>query len=109
MVDRVVVLRAEDAESFVADGCAALADAVNEIRLVVSSDSVLVDAYAEMVVAYARLVRPRLLEEDSTVRLAVMDHLVERVAEVRSGLIALPVLDIVDRLHGELTGESARA
>ena len=33
MADRIVMLRAHDAVSFVADGCAALVEAVNEIRL----------------------------------------------------------------------------
>lgn len=37
-----------------------------------------------------------------------MDHLLERLAQARCGLIAPPVLDIVDRLHGELTHDHAR-
>ena len=61
-----------------------------------------------MVVAFARLVRPRLLDDRETVRVAVMDHLPVRLVQARAGLIALPVLDIVDRLHGELTQDHAR-
>jgi len=37
-----------------------------------------------------------------------MDHLLGRLTEARTGLIALPVLDIIDRLHGELTQDHAR-
>ena len=106
MVDRVVVLHADDGLS--ADACAAMADAVNETRLVTSGHANLVEAYAEMVVAFARLVRPRLLDYGETVRVAVMDHLLGRLTEARTGLIALPVLDVVDRPHGELTQDHAR-
>ena len=108
MVDRVVVLHADDGLSFIADGCAVMADAVNETRLVTSGHADLVEAYAEMVVAFARLVRPRLLDDGETIRVAVMDHLLDRLTEARTGLIALPVLDVVDRLHGELTQDHAR-
>ncbi len=107
MVDRVVVLHADDGLSFIADACAAMADAVNETRLGTAGHADLVEAYAEMVVAFARLVRPRLLDDGETVRVAVMDHLLDRLTEARTGLIALPVLDVVDRLHGELTQEHA--
>jgi hypothetical protein len=85
-----------------------MADAVNETRLVTAGHADLVEAYAEMVVAFARLVRPRLLDDGETVRVAVMDHLLDRLMQARTGLIALPVLDIVDRLHGELTQDHAR-
>ena len=108
MVDRVVVLHADDELSFIADACVVLADAVNETRLVTAGHSDLVEAYAEMVVAFARLVRPRLLDDGETVQVAVTDHLLERLAQSRSGLIAPPVLDIVDRLHRELTQDHAR-
>lgn len=108
MADRVVVLHSDDGLSFIASGCAALAEAANELRLVTSAGGELLDAYAEMVLAYGRLVRPRLLEANEAVRVAVLDHLVERLAQARSGLISLRVIDIVDRLHAELTRESAR-
>ena len=107
MVDRVVVLHADDGLSFVADACAVMADAVNETRLVTAGHADLVEAYAEMVVAFARLVRPGLLADSETVRVAVMDHLLDRLTEARTGLIALPVRDVVDRLHGELAEDHA--
>ena len=107
MVDRVVVLHADDGLSFIADACAAMGDAVNETRLVTRGHANLVDAYAEMVVAFARLVRPRLLDDGETVRVAVMDHLLDRLTEARTGLIALPVVDVIDRLHGELSQDHA--
>jgi len=108
MVDRVVVLHADDGLSFIADACAVMADAVNETRLVTAGHADLVEVYAEMVVAFARLVRPQLLDDSETVRVAVMDHLLDRLTEARSGLIALSVLDVVDRIHGELTQAHAR-
>jgi hypothetical protein len=108
MVDRVVVLHADDGLSFVADACAVMADAVDETRLVTAGHADLVEAYAEMVVAFGRLVSPRLLDDGETVRVSVMDHLLDRLVQARAGLIALPVLDIVDRLHGELTQTTAR-
>lgn len=83
MVDRVVVLHADDGLSFIADACAVMADAVNETRLVASGHTNLVEAYAEMVVAFARLVCPRLQDDGETVRVAVMDHLIDRLTEAR--------------------------
>lgn len=97
--DRVVVLRAGDPMSFLADACAAAADAVNETRAWRDSDTALIDMYAELVVAYARLTR----SERTGARLAVTDHLMERVAQVRAGVINTPLGDIADRLHSELT------
>jgi hypothetical protein len=108
MVDRVVMSHADDGLSFIADACAVMADGVNETRLVTASHADLVEAYAEMVVAFARLVRPRLLDEGATVRVAVTDHLLDRLVQARTGLIALPVLDIVDQLRGELTRDHVR-
>ncbi len=101
MVDRVVVLHADDGLSFITDPCAVMADAVNETRLVTAG-------HADLVDAYIRLVRPRLLDDGETVRVATMDHLPGRLTEGRPGLIALPVLGAVDRLHGELTQDHAR-
>ncbi len=108
MVDRIVVLHADDGRSFIADACAAMADSVNETRLVTAGHSELLDAYAEVVVALTWLVRPRLMEDGETVRVAVIDHLLDRLSQARTGAIALPVVDIVDRLHGELTRDYAR-
>jgi hypothetical protein len=107
MADRIVVLRAHDAVSFVADGCAALADAVNEVRLQRRGDEELIRAYAAMVVAYSRVQRDELSVRGETARLAVIDHLVERLGQAGAGEINISVLDIVDRLHGELTREPA--
>lgn len=95
---RVVVLRPDDPIAFMADSCAAAADAVNEIRSWRESDSRLLDVYTELVVAYARLVRA----ERSGARLAVIDHLIQRVTQARNGEIA-GLAYIVDRLHGEIT------
>jgi hypothetical protein len=105
MTDRVVVLRDDDGLSFVADACATLADSVNGIRAARRSDEDLVGVYAEMVRAYARLIRPRLIAKGETVRLAILDHLLERLDQAQTGARAVPVVDIVDRLHGELERE----
>jgi hypothetical protein len=63
MPDRVVVLRSHDPLSFVADTCAALADAVNEPHVWSPSHGELVAAYAGLVRAYAGLVRPSVQDE----------------------------------------------
>ncbi len=99
--DRVVVLRRDDPLGFLADACAAAAAAVSEPRT--WRPSAMIDLYAELVVAHARLVRPHL----HVSRLAIVDHLVGRIAQARSGEIATPLVDIVDRLHGELASERA--
>ncbi len=69
MVDRVVVLPADDGMSYIADACAVMADAVNETRLSASGHADLADVYAEMVVGFARPVRPRLLDDGRPFRL----------------------------------------
>lgn len=56
-----------------------------------------------LVVAYARLVRPHF----HGFRLAMVDHLVGRVAQARGGEITTSLVDIVDRLHPELAPERA--
>jgi hypothetical protein len=100
--ERVVVLHPEDGISFVADACAAVADAVNGVRPARSGEVELTNVYAEMVRAYARLVRPRLIDRREDVRVAVIDHLLGRLDEAEAGARAIQVVDIVDRLHGEL-------
>ena len=102
MSERLVVLRPVAAVTFVADACAALADATNERP----HDDELVNVYAEMVRAYAHLLRPALVEgPNATARPAVVDHLLERMRQSRAGETSLRLLDIVDQLHGELTRE----
>lgn len=108
MTDRIVVLKADDPVSFVAEACAALADAVNEIRIQRRGDVVLVKAYAEMVVAYAQLLRPELSAQGDA-RLAIIDHLVMRLRQAQADEITMSVQEIVDRLHGELTRELVSA
>ena len=63
----------------------------------------MVDVYAELVVAYARLARPHF--RGSSV--AILDRLVGRVVQARSGEIRTSLVDIVDRLHGGLASELA--
>jgi ethanolamine utilization protein EutA (predicted chaperonin) len=77
--------------SFIADACAALADAVDEIRIQRRGDAVLVKAYAEMVVAYGQLLRPQLAAQGDVARLAIIDHLVMRLQQAQEGQITMPV------------------
>ena len=108
MGDRVVVLRAADGIGFVADACAALAGAVNGIRVTRSTDGHLVEADTELVVASSRLVRRQLADDPAqAVRITIIDHPVGRIRQAQAGEITIAVLDIVDRLHGEVTREPA--
>ncbi|WP_429428581.1 hypothetical protein [Nocardia sp. GAS34] len=96
----IVILRREDPLAFVADACAALAEENNRIRAVGQDDTrQLVQTYAELVISYAHLARPTL----TSARADIIDHLVDRVSQAQTGDIGIPLLDIVDRLHGELT------
>lgn len=57
---------------------------------------------------YSRLVRRQLeTEPANTAQVNIIDHLVERVRQGRAGPISLPVPDVVDRLHAELTRHPA--
>jgi hypothetical protein len=108
MTDRVIVLHPNEALSFVADACAALADIVNEIHVSRPGDTELTNVYTEMVRAYAHLLRPALADQpDMKTRLAVIDHLLDRLHQAQQGEILTPVLDVTDRLHAELTREMA--
>jgi len=102
MTDRILVLRKGDPLSLVADACAALADAVNEPHSWSSAHDDLVAAYAAMVRAYAGLVRPTITEE---VRRRVIDHVLDRLGQAERGEIVTSVVDIVNRLHGELVSQ----
>lgn len=107
MVDRIAVLRSSDPIGFVADACAALAESVNEIRVSGPGDEQLLAAYAEMVLAYSRLVGAELAIADNVTQLAIVDHLIDRLRQAQDGTINIPVIDIVDRLHAELAREPA--
>ena len=62
-----------------------------------------------MVTAFARLLQPRLVARHEDVRVAVIDHLLGRLEEAQAGIRAVTVIDIVDRLHGELVREDVFA
>jgi hypothetical protein len=104
MADRIVVLRSDDALSFVADTCAALADAVNEPHVWSPAHDELVAAYAATVRAYASLVRASVHDE---VRGRIIDHVLGRLGQAERGEILTPMADIADRLHGMLASEPA--
>ena len=103
MGDHVVVLRSDDPFAFVADACAALADLVNETRLSRSSDQVMIETYAELLVTFANVSRPYLAaDSSSSTQLEIIDHLVERLRQSQGGEFNVRVLDVADRLHAEL-------
>lgn len=78
------------------------------VRLVRPSDQALVDVYAELVIAYSRLVGRQLAGDPAaSARVNIIDHLVERLRQARNGEMTIPVLDVVDRLHAELTRQPA--
>ena len=102
MTDRVVVFASDLPKQFLIDVCAALADATNEPYVWVSADEELVTVYAEAVIALARVRRTELEEHPgSQVHLAVIDHLVQRIEQIRAGEIGFRLADVVDRLHAE--------
>lgn len=118
MGDRLVVLHDGDGLGFLADGCAVLAEEVLPVRLVRTTDGSLicgagddtVEVYAELVVAYSRLVRRRLERDPAgTVRVKIFGHLEERIRQALAGEITLPILDLVDRLHGGLSRDPVDA
>jgi hypothetical protein len=104
MPDRIVVLRDRDPFAFVADACAAVADAVNEPHAWSVAHDELVDAYAAMLRAHPSLVR-HTLPDGVTGR--IIDHVLERLGQAERGEIVTPVTDILDRLHGLLVNEPA--
>ena len=114
MGDQVLILRRDHPLDFVDNACAANtassgwgeappADLVNEIRVSRMGDQLLIETYAEMLRAYSNLLRPALMSDPScATQVKVIDHLVERLGQARAGEISIPLLDIADRLHGEL-------
>ncbi len=102
MSQRIVILRDHDPVSFVADGCAALADAANELHVWSAGHEELLAVYAAMVRTYAGLVRPSI---DDEAKGRIIDHVLERLGQAERGEIMAPVLDIADRLHGELVND----
>jgi hypothetical protein len=98
MSDQVLILSRDNPLDFVANACAALADFVNELRVSLVGDHLLIETYAEMLRAYSNLLRPALVGDPScAVHVKVIDHLVERLDQARVGEISIPLLDIVDR------------
>jgi hypothetical protein len=100
MAESIVILRTGDPVGFVAAACAAAAEQANRIRVAGPGHRDLARVYAELVVAYSHLVRRDL---DDLVRSNIIEHLVGRVREAQNGDVAIPLLDVVDRLHAELT------
>jgi hypothetical protein len=94
------VLRSGQSLQFLMDTCAALADDVNEPHAWTNADQGLLNVYAEVVTALARLRREELAGR-SEAKVAIIDHLIERVRQTRAGEISMRLADVLDRLHAE--------
>ena len=104
--ERIVVLRSGQSLQFLMDACAALADDVNEPHAWTNADEELLNVYAEVVTALARLRREELAGgSESNVQVAIIDHLIERVRQTRAGEISMRLADVVDRLHAEAVNQ----
>lgn len=84
MTDQLVVLRSDDGLSFIADGCAALATAVNAIGVAGGRRQQLIDVYAEMVAAYARITRQHRVASTTPLARSSPGLGARRVAAMRS-------------------------
>ncbi len=104
MSQRVVQYRPGEPLAFLADVCGALADAIPDTDVGDPDRAELTAVYAEVVCAYARIVRPEfaLLPEGSDVWPRVIDHLLERVRQARAGEISLDLTDIAEQLHARI-------
>lgn len=110
MSERIIVLRSEQPMRFLIEVCAALADAVNEPHAWRPSDAELLTVYAEAVSALAHIRRAQLAERSGAeVPIAIIDHLIERLRQVRAGEIEIPLADVIDRLHAEAVSDLATA
>src|SRR5437879_3039318 len=98
--ERIVVLHEETPAAFLADACRAVAEAVNSVHVAGPGQEALVDVYAELVGAYARLQMGR--SEVSDTERNVMTHLLERIRQARAGEIEMPLADIADQLHARV-------
>src|SRR5258706_15888443 len=102
MKDATVVLRRGDPIGFVEDVCALVADAVSQVRPSRPIDGDLVAVYAELVAALARLRRAELAAGPrGEARVNIVDHLLMRLEEAQTSDGRAPLIDVVDRLHGE--------
>src|SRR5438874_1447853 len=88
-----------------------LADAIPDTDVGDPERAELTAVYAEVVCAYARIVRPEfaLLPEGSEVWPRVIDHLLERVRQARAGEISLDLPDIAEQLQARIEEVTARS
>jgi hypothetical protein len=100
--DRIVVLHEEAPATFLADACRAVAEAVNSVHVAGPGQEALVDLYAELVGAYARLRMGRSEFELSEADRNIFAHLLERIRQSRAGEIEIPLADIADQLHARV-------
>ena len=102
-MEAVVVLHSDQPLTFVADACRSLSVSLGPLAAVGPGRDEQVVVYAELVCAYARLLRAR---SGNATWVKIADHLLSRVEQARTGEITLDLVDIVDRLHGHV--EEAR-
>lgn len=102
-MDRVVVLESERPMDFLARAGVALADAANDLRVARSTDDELVEVYAEVLGAQARILVRQLGEApEHDVWCKRVEHLLMRAEEVHDGEPGHRLVDIADQLHGLL-------
>jgi hypothetical protein len=104
MSGSVVLLDPQRPLAFLQDACSALAEAVTDVPALSDSRDELAVVYAETVGAYARLLREEMsrMPETSQVWLNIIDHLLERLRQVRAREITLDLVEIADQLNGRL-------
>jgi hypothetical protein len=106
MSEQIVVLHPGEPLQFLVEVCRALADTVNEAHTWRPSDAELVEVYAEAVCALAHLRRAELARRSGDeARVAVIDHLLERLRQTRAGEVEMRLADVVDRLHAEAVSD----
>ena len=102
-MDRIVVLDSERAMEFLARASLALADAANDVRVARSSDDELVEVYAEVLGAQARILLRQFRDvPEHEVWCKRIQHLLMRAEETHDGESGHRLVDIADQLHGLL-------
>lgn len=104
MTDKVVFLNPRQPLAFLASACAALAEALEDTVALGPNRDELAAVYAEVVGAYARLLRAEVarMPEMSRVWFDVVDHLLGRLKQVRDREILLDHVEVASQLHARL-------
>ncbi len=109
MTGRVVLLDPQRPLAFLENACATLAEVLEDTPPLSPTRDAVALVYAEVVGAYARLVREELsrVPEMSPVWFHVVDHLLERMRQVRAQEIAIDAAEIASQLHARVREATA--